>query len=147
MSLSGERIQSIRSMRVTTGSWILSVLKRRGLLGRAALKSEPLPRTDPLVRSQGRRSRGRGGWTSRRLPQRCEAGRPEALLEVVATTTPTPTAAAVLPAAAAVAVSEKEEAAAAAEGGSTPDGEAGAAKASDVTPQSAQCEQYLFFNV
>jgi hypothetical protein len=100
---------------------------------------------DRPVRSRGRRSRGRGGWTSRRLPQRCEAGRPEALLEVEATTTPTPTAAAVLPAAAAVAVSEKEEAAA--EGGSTPDGEAGAAKASDVTPQSAQCEQYLFFNV
>ncbi len=96
---------------------------------------------DHRVRSRGRRSRGRGGWTSRRPPQRCEAGRLEALLEVEATTTPTPTAAAgaaaVSTAAAAAAVAEKEEAAAAAEGGSTPDGEAGAARASKVKPQSA----------
>jgi hypothetical protein len=83
---------------------------------------------------------------SRRPPQRCEAGRLEALLEVEATTTPTATAVAGAAAGstAAAAASEKEEAAAAAEGGSTPDGEAGAARASKCKPQSAYCEPYFF---
>ncbi len=77
---------------------------------------------------------------SRRPQQRCEAGRLEALLEVEATTTPTPMAvagAAAGAAAVSMAAAEKEEAAAAAEGGSTPDGEAGAARASKRKPQSA----------
>jgi hypothetical protein len=45
---------------------------------------------------------------------------------------------------AAAAASEKEEAAAAAEGGSTPDGEAGAARASKRKLQSAYCEPSFF---
>jgi hypothetical protein len=102
---------------------------------------------DRQGRSRGRRPRGRGGWTSLPLLQRCEGVQHEDHPEVEATITHTATAAVVgaevdSPAVAAV----KEEAAAVVEAGSTRDGEAGAARApraSERKQQSACFESFF----
>ncbi len=87
-----------------------------------------------LERSRGRRLRGRGGWTSHPLLQRCEEGPPEGQPEAGDTTTRTVTAVLVVDSSAAAAVAVAAEmgeavAVAVAAAGSTRAGEAGAARA------------------
>ncbi len=88
---------------------------------------------------------------SRRHPQRCEGGGLEAQLEAEATTTSTAVAgsAAVSTAVAVAAAAERGEAAAVAEVGSTPDGEAGAARAPTASKRKLQsaCFESFFFYV